>query len=83
MLKHCRISRPYRDAQDRLLWRDKTSCMYLAHHELESDFIIIIIKLCWCKVVLQDLSFPALFNVLSSMHRFTLTPGPHLASCRA
>jgi len=21
--QHCRISRPYRDAQDRLLWRDK------------------------------------------------------------
>jgi len=22
--QNCRISRPYRDAQDRLLWRDKT-----------------------------------------------------------
>ncbi len=22
--QHCRVSRPYRDAQDRLLWRDKT-----------------------------------------------------------
>ena len=28
-----RISRPYRDAQDRLPWRDKT---YLAHHKPES-----------------------------------------------
>ena len=33
--------RPYRDAQDRLLWKDKgLSCTYLAHHELESVFII-------------------------------------------
>ena len=23
--QNCRISRPYRDEQDRLLWRDKTS----------------------------------------------------------
>ena len=32
---NCRTSRPYRDAQDRLLWRD-LCCMYLAHRELES-----------------------------------------------
>ena len=40
--QNCRISRPYRDAQDRLFWRD-LSCTYLAHHELESVLIIIII----------------------------------------
>jgi len=42
--QNCRISRPYRDAQDRLLWRDKTCpARKLAHHELESVLIIIII----------------------------------------
>ena len=39
-----RIGRPYRDAQDRLLWKDKTCparTYRLAHHELESVVIII------------------------------------------
>ena len=37
-----RITRPYRDAQDRLLLeRQDLSCTYLAHHELESVKIII------------------------------------------
>ena len=36
------IGRPYRDAQDRLLWKDKTRPRtYLAHHELEGVAIII------------------------------------------
>ena len=34
------FGRPYRDAQDRLLWKDKTCS---AHHELESVVIVIII----------------------------------------
>ena len=49
----CRITRPYKDAQNGLLWRDRSclatalarqdlSCTYLAHHELESVLIIII-----------------------------------------
>ena len=32
--QNCRIGEPYRDAQNRLLWRD--NCMSLAHHEPQS-----------------------------------------------
>ena len=35
-----------RDAQDRLLWKDKT-CTYLAHDELESVVIFIFICVAW------------------------------------
>ena len=37
--QNCRVNKPYRGAQDRLFWRDKTcpAC----HHELESVVTII------------------------------------------
>ena len=36
--------RPYRAAQDRLLWKRRDlSCMYPAHHELESVYTVIYI----------------------------------------
>ena len=37
--QYCCVSRPYRDAQDRLLWRESSSdlsCTYQAHHAWES-----------------------------------------------
>ena len=40
----CRIGRPYRDVQDRLLWTQDLSRTYLAYHELESVVVIIIVK---------------------------------------
>ena len=39
------FGRPYRDAQDRQLWREHLSRRYLAHHELESVIVIIIISI--------------------------------------
>ena len=39
----CRINRPYKDAQNRLLWRDKTCPARTYLIELESVLIIIII----------------------------------------
>ncbi len=50
--QNCRISRPYRDAQRQAaLERQDLSCTYLAHHELESVLIFIIIIPCWsCKL---------------------------------
>ena len=33
------IPKPYRDAQDRRLWRQDLCCKYLAQHELESGII--------------------------------------------
>ncbi len=43
--QNCRIGKPNRDAQDRLHWmeRQDLSCTYLAHHELESVCISIIV----------------------------------------
>ncbi len=45
--QHCRVSRPYRDAQDRLLWRDKT-CP--AHTELIMSQKSLKLLYCYCLV---------------------------------
>jgi hypothetical protein len=42
------VCRPYRDVQDRLLCRQDLSRMYLAHLELESKFIILIVIVVLC-----------------------------------
>ena len=37
----CRVSKPYKDAHNRLLRSDKT-CLYLAHHQLESIIMVVV-----------------------------------------
>ena len=63
----CRISRPYRDAQDRLLWRENNlSRTSLAHHELESVNIIVIINK-WQQVGSKILPPAANFDQFSDL----------------
>lgn len=40
-----RMTQPHKDAQNKLLWMDKTCRMYQSHYELESFIFITIITI--------------------------------------
>ena len=70
--QHCRVTRPYMDAQDRLLCRD-LFCMCLAHHQPERVKTICCTSVfCYPFMLLTSCHYCALMIVLQHQDRRTV-----------
>ena len=75
--QNCQIGRPYRDAQGRQLWRQDLSCTYLAHDELDSliiTMIIIVVVVIIIVVIIKIIIFVIKIIILHTPVTATCNP---------